>query len=641
MLKELAGVESMLFNTPRLVPQLAKRTTLSVILTDGAALVCRGRGGGQELGQHRENSQGIEPASPRLGSERLGHYATAAPILMVRYWLGVVQNMSHQPWSNSGRNLDAPSHGSIRFPGVLDVGHLSHAIDRRSGRDAMVAAPWQTRELGRGICNALKSVKYDTPRRRHVALFITEVIVLFRDKAHIRILRRSGTSESRPVECTKTHTLRNCSQFYCMRTTRLPRRAKTEFANSRAGGGGVAAWIFAHEIRAGRCHWPAHFLRDLPFPPPLHSGAAPYTPRPTFIGSLRARSKVPSKYLYATTATVKSLFGQESKRECAEGKGGGGRVLSRMFHHLSGDTPTAIPTYSPAASKEVFHPGIAPLAPARCITTPCGHFSLDDIALQNTSGLARMCGLVHRALLKDIKIGNRGAARKRFQMTHIPTGFSPLRPFHCLDQLAFRYVRAVRQKCAGASSCTNHAAGTLSNRRGWLPIFWHSNFTCLYVRSVSVRCLSGAHRITSKHDVFGEQVVDYWWRVEFQCRRSPHLHIVVWLKDHPNHETQEEIQMIDRFPVVHKGRTSRSLVMLQVGGHLEQHLRYSEHRSSEPRCFENVGLIGGRPFNAATLGRETNGLFTIDDALAPWAGSQNTMTTPPPLLPTDRGGDEI
>ncbi|KAJ8867887.1 hypothetical protein PR048_031692 [Dryococelus australis] len=54
-----------------------------------------------------------------------------------------------------------------------------------------------------------------------------------------------------------------------------------------------------------------------------------------------------------------------------------------------------------------------------------------------------------------------------------------------------------------------------------------------------------AHRITSNYDAFGGQVVDYWWRVEFQCRASPHLHTVAWVKDHPNIETQEGIQMID------------------------------------------------------------------------------------------------
>ncbi|KAJ8872318.1 hypothetical protein PR048_025922 [Dryococelus australis] len=43
--------------------------------------------------------------------------------------------------------------------------------------------------------------------------------------------------------------------------------------------------IFACGNRAGRWHWAAGFLRDLPFPPPLHFVAAPYSPRFTLIGS--------------------------------------------------------------------------------------------------------------------------------------------------------------------------------------------------------------------------------------------------------------------------------------------------------------------------------------------------------------------
>ncbi|KAJ8870503.1 hypothetical protein PR048_029526 [Dryococelus australis] len=48
--------------------------------------------------------------------------------------------------------------------------------------------------------------------------------------------------------------------------------------------GGVAPWIFACGNRAGRCLWSADFLEDLPFPPALHSGTAPFT-SVTLIGS--------------------------------------------------------------------------------------------------------------------------------------------------------------------------------------------------------------------------------------------------------------------------------------------------------------------------------------------------------------------
>ncbi|KAJ8881299.1 hypothetical protein PR048_017780 [Dryococelus australis] len=49
--------------------------------------------------------------------------------------------------------------------------------------------------------------------------------------------------------------------------------------------GGVAPGISACGNRAGRCRCSAGFLGDLPSLPSLHSGAAPYSPRFTLIGS--------------------------------------------------------------------------------------------------------------------------------------------------------------------------------------------------------------------------------------------------------------------------------------------------------------------------------------------------------------------
>ncbi|KAJ8897534.1 hypothetical protein PR048_002881 [Dryococelus australis] len=43
--------------------------------------------------------------------------------------------------------------------------------------------------------------------------------------------------------------------------------------------------------RAGRCHWSVDYLGDLPFPKPLHSGAAPYSPHFTLIGSQDSDAK--------------------------------------------------------------------------------------------------------------------------------------------------------------------------------------------------------------------------------------------------------------------------------------------------------------------------------------------------------------
>ncbi|KAJ8879761.1 hypothetical protein PR048_020369, partial [Dryococelus australis] len=62
-------------------------------------------------------------------------------------------------------------------------------------------------------------------------------------------------------------------------TTRLsPRR--TGFDSRRS-----CSQISACGNRAGQCRWLADFLGDLPFPPPLRSGAAPYLPRFTLADS--------------------------------------------------------------------------------------------------------------------------------------------------------------------------------------------------------------------------------------------------------------------------------------------------------------------------------------------------------------------
>ena len=42
-------------------------------------------------------------------------------------------------------------------------------------------------------------------------------------------------------------------------------------------------------------------------------------------------------------------------------------------------------------------------------------------------------------------------------------------------------------------------------------------------------------------EIFGGRMVDYWWRVEFQVRGSPHLHMVVWIEDHPSFDIPEGI----------------------------------------------------------------------------------------------------
>ncbi|KAG5683289.1 hypothetical protein PVAND_012577 [Polypedilum vanderplanki] len=51
--------------------------------------------------------------------------------------------------------------------------------------------------------------------------------------------------------------------------------------------------------------------------------------------------------------------------------------------------------------------------------------------------------------------------------------------------------------------------------------------------------------------VLGGKVIDYWWRIEFQKRGSPHLHLVVWIENPPSFETPEGIELIDQVVSCH------------------------------------------------------------------------------------------
>ncbi len=48
-----------------------------------------------------------------------------------------------------------------------------------------------------------------------------------------------------------------------------------------------------------------------------------------------------------------------------------------------------------------------------------------------------------------------------------------------------------------------------------------------------------------KSSLFGGKVVDHWWRIEFQKRGSPHLHMVVWIEDFPSFASEEGLRRLD------------------------------------------------------------------------------------------------
>lgn len=54
-------------------------------------------------------------------------------------------------------------------------------------------------------------------------------------------------------------------------------------------------------------------------------------------------------------------------------------------------------------------------------------------------------------------------------------------------------------------------------------------------------------KFLSKNDkILGGKIKDYWYRVEFQKRGSPHIHMLVWIENAPSFTTAEGIQFIEK-----------------------------------------------------------------------------------------------
>ena len=51
--------------------------------------------------------------------------------------------------------------------------------------------------------------------------------------------------------------------------------------------------------------------------------------------------------------------------------------------------------------------------------------------------------------------------------------------------------------------------------------------------------------LKSDDTILGGKLVDHWWRIEFQNRGSPHVHMLVWIEGTPNFDTPEGIARID------------------------------------------------------------------------------------------------
>ncbi|CAH1645622.1 unnamed protein product [Spodoptera littoralis] len=65
-------------------------------------------------------------------------------------------------------------------------------------------------------------------------------------------------------------------------------------------------------------------------------------------------------------------------------------------------------------------------------------------------------------------------------------------------------------------------------------------------RQFTIRVNALMRFLKSNPDVLGGPVVDFWYRIEFQNRGSPHLHMLVWCHNVPDFSTREGVEVIER-----------------------------------------------------------------------------------------------
>ena len=79
-------------------------------------------------------------------------------------------------------------------------------------------------------------------------------------------------------------------------------------------------------------------------------------------------------------------------------------------------------------------------------------------------------------------------------------------------------------------------------------------------------------------EVFQGKVIDYWWRIEFQNRGSPHLHMIVWIENYPAFDTEEGLELLNKVCCC---------TMPEEDSELYQLVKKCQKHRHTPTCFKN------------------------------------------------------
>ncbi|CAG4958798.1 unnamed protein product [Colias eurytheme] len=102
--------------------------------------------------------------------------------------------------------------------------------------------------------------------------------------------------------------------------------------------------------------------------------------------------------------------------------------------------------------------------------------------------------------------------------------------------------------------------------------------------------------------ILGKKIIDFWWRIEFQLRGSPHVHMVLWCANMPAFDTPEGIQLLERVvtcevPDAEDDSEMHDLVVqLQTHRHTQTCFKNNRNvcRFAFPQCCQIQILFSGK-----------------------------------------------
>ncbi|KAJ8869820.1 hypothetical protein PR048_028829 [Dryococelus australis] len=269
--------------------------------------------------------------------------------------------------------------------------------------------------------------------------------------------------------------------------------------------------IFACENRAGRCRWSVGFLTDLPFPPRLHSGAAPYSSRFTLKGSqdlgVKSRPNLFTRSLSIPPTRTYSVQMGETLRttqaRASHASSSSAGIKRRGKREIPEETrrPTTSSGTIPTCENPVTRPGIEPGSPWWEAGKPLKMLlvtSMDNRAVSIFYPLQRPS--VSIALLKeegaqqghDIEQRQKTEYREYPDTTHWPTATPSTFPTHENPDMTpvcrgarriYRFHALYHHKMEQSSYCTYVAARSmpaLVNYRCIVPRHCYVRWNVLY-----------------------------------------------------------------------------------------------------------------------------------------------------------------